>query len=234
LAELTDALLFYLAFVFSVTLHEAGHAWAALRLGDPTAYHGGQVSIDPMPHIRREPVGMVVLPLLTVVVAGWPFGYASAPYDPRWAQRHPKRAAWMALAGPGANAVLLLVAALLIRTGVGMGSLEAPQSVWLTQVVVASGPQASLASGAAYLLSAFFTMNLVLLLLNLIPVPPLDGSGALPLFLPDHWAERYRDLCARPGVALIGILIAWTIFGEILMPTFLVAVNFLYPGLYYG
>jgi len=234
LAELTDALLFYVAFVFSVTLHEAGHAWAALRLGDPTAYHGGQVSIDPMPHIRREPIGMVVLPLMTVVLSGWPFGYASAPYDPRWAQRHPKRAAWMALAGPAANAVLLLIAALLIRTGVGMGSLEAPQSVWLTQVVVASGPPGSLASGSAYLLSAFFTMNLVLLLLNLIPVPPLDGSGALPLLLPDHWAARYRELCARPGFALIGILIAWTIFGKILMPTFVVAVNLLYPGSYYG
>ena len=234
MAELTDALLFYVAFVFSVTLHEAGHAWAALRLGDPTAYHGGQVSIDPMPHIRREPVGMVVLPLLTVVVAGWPFGYASAPYDPRWAQRHPKHAAWMALAGPAANALLLLTAALLIRTGVGMGSLEAPQSVWLTQVVVSSGPQGSIASGAAYLLSAFFTMNLVLLLLNLIPVPPLDGSGALPLLLPDPWAAKYRELCARPGFALIGILIAWTIFGEILMPAFLLAINLLYPGSYYG
>ena len=232
--ELTNALLFYVAFVFSVTLHEAGHAFAALRLGDPTAYLGGQVSIDPLPHMRREPIGMVVLPLVTVVISGWPFGYASAPYDPRWAQRHPERAAWMALAGPGANAVLLLLAALMIRMAVGMGSMEAPESIWLTQVVVATGPPGSLTSGAAFLLSAFFTMNLVLLLLNLIPVPPLDGSGAMPLLLPEAWAASYRDFCARPGFAFIGILIAWTIFGKILMPVFLVAVNLLYPGLQYG
>src|SRR5512139_3082516 len=99
--ELVNGLVFYVVFLFSTTLHEAAHAWAALRGGDPTAYQGGQVSLDPMPHIRREPFGMVVLPLLTALATGWPFGYASAPYNPNWAVRHPDRAAWMALAGPG-------------------------------------------------------------------------------------------------------------------------------------
>ena len=118
--EWVDAVLFYVAFLFSVTLHEAAHAWAALRGGDQTAYLGGQVSIDPIPHIRREPIGMLVLPIITVVVSGWPFGYASAPYDPEWARRHPRRAAWMALAGPGANAGLLLLTAVLIRAGLAV------------------------------------------------------------------------------------------------------------------
>ena len=230
--ELVDAVLFYVAFLFSVTLHEAAHAWAAQRGGDSTAYLGGQVSIDPVPHIRREPIGMLVLPIITVVVAGWPFGYASAPYNPQWARRYPRRAAWMALAGPGANAALLLLTAVLIRVGVGMGALEAPSSVNLTQVVISQSSGG--ASGVAFLLSAFFTMNLVLLLLNLIPVPPLDGSGALPLLLSKEWAERYQAFCAKPGFSLIGIFVAWTLFGEILFPTFLAAVNLLYPGVHYG
>ena len=232
--ELVDALLFYVAFVFSVTLHEAAHAWAALRGGDKTAYLGGQVSIDPVPHMRREPIGMLVLPIVTVFMTGWPFGYASAPYNAEWARQHPKRAAWMALAGPAANAVLLVLAALMIRVGVGMGALEAPSAVNLTQVVTAVPGAGGLASGIAFLLSAFFTMNLVLLLLNLIPVPPLDGSAAMPLILSPRWAERYRVFCAQPSFSLIGILIAWTLFGEILFPAFLIAVNLLYPEAQYG
>ena len=86
-----EALVFYVVFLFSATFHEAAHAWAAMRGGDLTAYHGGQVSLDPMPHIRREPFGMVVLPILTVLISGWPFGFASAPYDPDWARSHPRR-----------------------------------------------------------------------------------------------------------------------------------------------
>src|SRR3954469_18963270 len=82
MSELADALTFFAVFLFSTTLHEAAHAWAALKGGDPTAYHGGQVSLDPLPHIRREPLGMLVLPLLTALTTGWPMGFASAPYDP--------------------------------------------------------------------------------------------------------------------------------------------------------
>ncbi|HEX7241363.1 MAG TPA: hypothetical protein VF263_13895, partial [Longimicrobiaceae bacterium] len=91
--DLAQGLTYYIVFLFSTTLHEAAHAWAAYRGGDPTAYHGGQVSLDPRPHIRREPVGMVLLPVVSVLLSGWPFGFASAPYDPNWAVRHPKRAA---------------------------------------------------------------------------------------------------------------------------------------------
>jgi hypothetical protein len=113
--DIASALVYYFVFLYSVTLHEAGHAWAAKLGGDLTAYHGGQVSIDPRPHIRREPFGMVVLPLISVLLSGWPIGFASAPYDPNWAMRYPKRAALMALAGPAANIALVLVSALLIR-----------------------------------------------------------------------------------------------------------------------
>ena len=105
-----EGLTFYVVFLFSTTLHEAAHAWAAKLGGDLTAYHGGQVSLDPLPHIRREPFGMVILPLLTALTMGFPIGFASAPYDPAWAQKYPKRSAWMALAGPAANLLLMLIA----------------------------------------------------------------------------------------------------------------------------
>src|SRR5262245_55970328 len=129
MAELSNALAFFAVFLFSTTLHEAAHAWAALRGGDPTAYKGGQVSLDPMPHIRREPFGMVILPLLSVIATGWPMGYASAPYDPAWAVRYPRRAAWMALAGPAANLLLVIVAALMLRGGEAAGVFTAPDQI---------------------------------------------------------------------------------------------------------
>src|SRR6185436_16732180 len=107
MTNIADALTYFVVFLFSTTLHEAVHAWAAFRGGDPTAYHGGQVSLDPRPHIKREPFGMLILPLISSVTSGWPIGFASAPFDPTWALRHPRRAAWMALAGPGANLALV-------------------------------------------------------------------------------------------------------------------------------
>ena len=91
------------------------HALAALRGGDPTAYHGGQVSLSPIPHIRREPIGMLVVPLLTALTQGWAIGWASTPYDPRWAAHYPKRAALMAAAGPAGNLSIAFVAFVLIK-----------------------------------------------------------------------------------------------------------------------
>ena len=75
--NLADGLAYYVVFLFSTTVHEASHAWAAKLGGDLTAYHGGQVSLDPRPHIRRAPFGMVVLPIISVLLSGWPFGFAS-------------------------------------------------------------------------------------------------------------------------------------------------------------
>ena len=86
-----EGLAFYAVFVFSVTVHEAAHAYTAMRGGDLTAYHGGQVSLDPLPHMKRELFGMVILPIITIFTNGFPIGYASAPYDPAWADRKSTR-----------------------------------------------------------------------------------------------------------------------------------------------
>jgi Zn-dependent protease len=230
--RVVEFVVWYLAFLFSVTLHEASHAWAAKRGGDLTAYLGGQVSIDPVPHIGREPFGMLVLPLLSIAVFGWPFGFASTPYDPVWARRYPRRAAWMSLAGPAANLVLVVLAAIGIRIGVAVGGFEIPASAWFTQVTTASAAGAW--ETAALILSVLFSLNLILVVLNLIPLPPLDGSGALPLLMSEEVALRYQHFMSRPLFGWIGLLIAWNLFAEVFRPIFLLALSLLYPGTQYG
>ena len=89
---LVQGLIWYIAFLFSTTCHEASHALAAKMGGDLTAFHGGQVTLNPVPHMRREPFGMLLVPLLSYVLGGWMIGWASAPYDPFWQARYPRRA----------------------------------------------------------------------------------------------------------------------------------------------
>src|SRR5262249_33593568 len=109
---LQEGLLYmYVPFLVSTTFHEASHALVAKLLGDRTAYLGGQVSLNPLPHIRREPVGMVVLPLVVLVMTSYTatMGFAHIPVDAYWAERNPKRAAMVSLAGPTANFLLALL-----------------------------------------------------------------------------------------------------------------------------
>ncbi len=232
-SDLLLGLVYYAVFLGATTLHEAAHAWAALKGGDKTAYEGGQVSLDPLPHIRREPFGMVVLPLLSLVLMGWPFGFASAPYSVAWARRFPKRAAWMALAGPAANLLLVVVAVAAIRIGVTTGVFHAPESVTFGSVVAAStpGPWTSVAT----LLSVLFSLNILLAVFNLFPFPPLDGSAVIPLFLDAERTRRYQDfLWGNPALGWVGILIAWQLFGYVFDPVWLGTINLMYPGVAYG
>ena len=224
--------MWYLIFLLATTLHEAAHAWAALRLGDPTAYQGGQVSLDPWPHIRREPIGMVAVPILSLVVSGWPLGWASAPYDPDWANRHPRRAGLMAIAGPAANLLLVVLAALAIRTCVWVGVFEAPDHVRMS--LVATAASGGFADCLARTLSLVFSLNLVLGVFNLFPLPPLDGSAALALVIGDDPARRLRELTGMPGVSMMGLMLAWQVFDPVFDPIFTLALNILYPGVSYG
>src|SRR5438105_6791464 len=90
--------MWYVVFLFSTTCHEASHAFAAKLGGDLTAFHGGQVTLNPVPHMRREPFGMLLVPILSYLLGGWMIGWARAPYDPFCQARHPRRAAWMSWA----------------------------------------------------------------------------------------------------------------------------------------
>ena len=231
--HLADGLVYYVAFLFSVTVHEAAHAWAAKIGGDLTAYHGGQVSLDPRPHIRREPIGMVLLPVISTLISGWPFGFASAPYDPEWALRYPRRAGWMAMAGPASNLAICLASLVLIHAGVGAGVFYAPDSIGFSSIVATDLTGAWPA--ITFVLSVFFSLNLMMSCLNMIPLPPLDGSAAVLLLLGEENARRYQAfLMASHGFAMMGLFAAWQLFDVIFDPIFLVVVNLIYPGVTYS
>jgi Zn-dependent protease len=228
---LADGLLWYVVFLFSTTLHEAAHAFAAMKMGDYTAYHGGQVTLNPLPHVQREPFGTVLVPILSYLFGGWMMGWASAPYDPNWALRYPKRSAIMALAGPASNLLLVIISGALIKLGIMQGVFEAPQSITFKHVAEATTEGAW--THAATMLSVFFSLNLLLFAFNLLPVPPLDGSGALPLFMSESLGQKYMRVMFTSGIAIFGIFLAWKLFGYIYSPIHLIAINLLYPGHHY-
>ncbi len=231
--KISEGLTFYVVFLFSTTLHEAAHAWAAKLGGDLTAYHGGQVSLDPLPHVRREPFGMVILPLLTALTMGFPIGFASAPYDPAWAQKYPKRSAWMALAGPGANLLLVLLAGIAIRAGDFAGIFNAPNRISFGHIVGTDGGPAMAA--IAFFLGTMFSMNLLLAAFNLLPFPPMDGSAAIPLLVGEEKGRVWQNLIWRtPALNFVGYFLAWQVFGYIFSPLFNGSLAVLYPGVTYG
>ena len=223
---LSYAPLWYVAFLLSLTCHEAAHALAAQIGGDDTAALGGQVSLNPMPHVQREPTGTILAPIISLLFAGWMIGWASAPYDPYWQQRYPRRAAWMALAGPGANLVLAIVTGLVIIAGVVGGYFEVPQSISFTGLVRPAGE--GTVEAVAVFLSILFAQNILLVAFNLMPVPPLDGATVIGLLMPEEMALKLLDFMRQPGLSLIGILLAWHLFGEIFSPIFLFAARTLY------
>jgi Zn-dependent protease len=218
----------YVVLLAALTCHEAAHGLAALKLGDPTAYRQGQVTLDPVAHIRREPFGTVVMPILSFILAGWMIGWASSPYDPHWARQNRRRAALMALAGPLANLILVVIAGLAIRGGILLGVFYAPESITFEQVTAATSP--GFANSASVALSIVFSLNLILFVFNLIPLPPLDGSEVLSLFLSDRAAERYAALLRQSGFRVIGLIVAWQLLDVVLDPVHTLALNILYPG----
>jgi len=216
------------AFLLSLTCHEAAHALAGKLGGDSTA--AAQVTLDPLPHIRREPFGALVVPILSFFLqgGGWMIGWASAPYDPTWASRHPRRAAGMAAAGPAANFALALLAALAMRIGIATGYFTLPAgSLTLETLVVAPD---GVAQGLGLFLSVLFSINLILGCFNLIPLPPLDGYAIVPLVMNDRMRDKWFGLFSGGG-ALMGLIIAWVLFDRMMPPVFRTAISLLYTGI---
>lgn len=221
--DLALYLMWYVVFLLSVTCHEAAHALVAKWGGDSTAYQAGQVTLNPMPHIQREPWGMVIIPILSLTMGGMLFGWGSAPFDPYWEQRYPKRAAWMALAGPLANLILVLLAAVGLRVGMATGVFVPSGSIGFSQLVAAAPGTAW--EGLAIFLSLMFCENVLLGFFNLLPVPPLDGNTAIALILPDRAAEAFRAATRTGFLAMFGIWIAWFLAGPLLRPVLLGAIE---------
>ena len=194
--------IWYVAFLFSTTCHEAAHALVAKLGGDETASQGGQVSLNPIPHIMREPFGMVVIPLLSYFMSHTMIGWASAPFDPLWERRHPRRSGWMALAGPAANFALMLLAVIGLRVGLYFG--------WLGRDPVTGNP------GFAFMtLMVFFSLNLLLGTFNLLPVPPLDGSSGILVFMSESTAQKYLNWLRGNSYAMLGLLVALVFFRQV-------------------
>jgi Zn-dependent protease len=222
-------LLWYVVFLLSTVCHEAAHSLVAKLGGDLTAFHGGQVTLNPIPHIRREPFGMVLFPLITYAMGGWMMGWASAPYDPAWSHAYPRRAAKMALAGPAANFLLAILAAIAVHIGIAIGLFTAPEYARFTQIVDPASP--GVAEGLAKFLSLLFSLNVLLGAFNLIPFPPLDGFNAVCILMTESAARRFVELGASiRRYSIIGLIVSWRIFGSIYGPIFAFAFKALYPG----
>lgn len=226
-------MIWYIVFLFSTTCHEGAHSLVARIGGDPTAFHGGQASLNPIPHIRRAPFGMVVVPILTYILPPhWMFGWASAPYDPHWERQYPRRAAWMALAGPAANFTLVILAAIGIRAGIALGYLQIPDSISFTHIVAATVPGRG--EFFATFLSVLFVLNVLLGTFNLLPVPPLDGHTGVTLLMSRTAALRFINWSRSQGFGMLGLVLAWVLYDRIFGYIIRFCLAALYPGTRWG
>ena len=178
--------------LFSITLHEAAHAWVANRCGDVTAKALGRLSINPLKHI--DPVGTVLVPIFVAVLSGFQFIFGWAkPVPINWNQlRKPRRdMALVAAAGPVANILMALMWAACAK----LGSMLGPDTSMIALYLRLTG-------------EAGILINLVLCFLNLIPVPPLDGGRILTSLLPPKLALHYSRL--EPFGFLIIIVLLFT------------------------
>ena len=234
-------ILWYIVFVFSVVLHEFAHAYVGYLFGDHTATHHGLNTLNPAPHIKRSPLGMVIVPLLSFAGSvssaggGWMIGWASTPYDPYWAQAYPKQAALKTLAGPAANLILVLIAGLLVHIGISAGIFSVPQAIGDLTVVVEANRD-GLTKGLAVMVSILFSLNLILLIFNLIPVPPLDGTAIGEFILQGETLYKYRQFMSHPTLRIFGIFIAWMVMSRIYAPIYITVLKALYlvRGVHYG
>ena len=217
----------YAAFLLALTCHEAGHALVARWGGDDTAYLSGQVSLNPWPHIRREPLGTVLVPLLTYFTGSsrWMMGWASAPYDPRWEDAHPRRAALMSAAGPAANFVLFAIAFLILKFGLLAGVWIVPQDdIAIDRLVAAAPGSALLTDAAGRFLSVVMSLNLILGVFNLLPFPPLDGIAVVAGIAPPI-RTLYQKFRTIPAMGIVGVIVAWRISPYVIGPVLRAAVR---------
>ena len=230
MAELIQGLLiWYLVFLFSTTFHEFAHAFLAYKGGDLTAYETGHVTLDPSPHIRRSPIGMVLVPIISYVQLGWMVGFASVPFNAEWGRKNPTKQALMSLAGPMANLLLALIALGAMRALLAAHVFQYSTITTGTHYVEAVGAGARSPLGAlAMALSVMLKLNVVLCLFNLIPVPPLDGAGVLAGFFPTTLGTWYDKLRQMPAFEFLGLLLAWQVFPYVAGPAFRAVLGLLY------
>lgn len=198
--------------LLAVTVHEAAHGWAAKQFGDRTAMMLGRLTLNPIKHI--DPVGTLLLPMLMLLMGGFVFGWAK-PVPVTWENlRNPKRdMAFVALAGPLANLGMAVLWMLVVHLG-----------FWLTDI----------GSGAArplvYMGGAGMVINVVLMVLNLMPLPPLDGGRVVVSLLPNRLSWQYGRIEPYGMWIILGLFFTG-ILGMVLWPFILGAETVLcYAG----
>jgi len=200
-ASIDLSLLFFslVVLVFSLTVHEAAHAWTAAQLGDDTAKKLGRISLNPLVHI--DPIGTILLPVLAFITRAPLIGWAKPVPVRTRGLSHPRRDMMLiAAAGPISNLILAALAAVVLKfvPHANPASVDALGGL-------------DVASPIGYFLNLFATTNLLLALFNLVPIPPLDGGNVLANLLPGPLAYRFEQL--RPygvfvlyGLMLTGVL----------------------------
>ncbi|MCJ7582608.1 MAG: site-2 protease family protein [Candidatus Aminicenantes bacterium] len=200
--EIITKILAYFVLLFAITIHEASHGWAAKKFGDLTAFHMGRVTINPIPHI--DPIGTVLLPLLMMFTGIPLIGWAKpVPVNPM-NLRNPRRDnLWISIAGPLSNFSAAMGFFIVIRI-MKFASPKAFQAAFYTVAGQAGQPQ--LAQGIGLILYYGILINTFLGIFNLIPIPPLDGSGVLMGFLSNEAVEKYERIRPYGFLIIIGLL----------------------------
>ena len=185
--------------LFAITVHEVAHGWVAKKLGDPTALMLGRLTLNPLKHI--DLIGTVVVPLALVLMGGFIFGWAK-PVPVTWANlKNPKRdMALVAFAGPASNLVMAFGWALIMKVGFLLGD----DFSWLAWPLI-------------YMGGAGIVINGILMLLNLLPVPPLDGGRVLAGILPGPWAYKLSRVEPYGLMIIVGLMVTGML-GKILGP----------------
>ena len=195
--------------VFAITVHEVAHGWVAYQLGDATAKSSGRLTLNPLKHI--DPVGTVVLPLILLYIGGFVFGWAR-PVPVSWQNLgHPRRdMALVAMAGPAANLIMMLLWAILARTIL----IFNPFPTGVLELIM-------------IMCSAGIIINIVLMVINLIPLLPLDGGRIMNSLLPPRLAVVYARL--EPfGLIIIVLLLASGLLSKYLSPVVFAIETFIY------
>ena|SRR3989344_3472323 len=197
--DLTLALISLIILIFSAVFHEVSHGFVAERLGDPTARLAGRLTLDPRKHI--DPFMSILLPLV-LILSGSPVVFGAAkpvPVDPYNLKEGRKDLALVSLAGPLTNLLIAIIAAFIIK-GVNLLVLNPAFTVGSEIIPV------------MFVLHLIVRLNLLLAIFNLIPIPPLDGSKIVAMFLPDKEAAMYLSLSSI-GIFIIFFLLVFPIGG---------------------